>query len=97
MQVDLLGTTFSIHTDEDPDYVRDLLRYVEEKVHETHRSVQTQDPLKVAIISSLMIADELFQLRRGEAPGGDDHRISAITQELIQQIDQRLGSGTTGQ
>ncbi|MFW5801151.1 MAG: cell division protein ZapA [Spirochaeta sp.] len=88
--MDLLGTTFSIHTDEDPDYVRDLLSFVEEKVKETHRTVQTQDPLKVAIISALMIADELFQHRRQGSSPADNSEFSTIAQELIQQIDLRL-------
>ena len=89
MQVDLLGTSFSIQTDEEPEYVQKLLRFLEEKITETSQSVQTSDPLKIAIISAMMIADELFQSRNEQFDQGAS-RFSDIAQELIKQIDSRL-------
>lgn len=94
MQVDLLGTSFSIQTDEEPEYVQRLLRFLEEKITETSQSVQTSDPLKIAIISAMMIADELFQSRNEHIEPGASS-FSAIAQELITQIDLRLSPEDT--
>ncbi len=91
MQVHLLGSTFFIQTDEDPKYVQTLLSYVEKKVNETSRMVETSDPLKISIISSMMIADELFQARQN---GNAENKISQITLDLIEQLDRRLHSET---
>ena len=94
MQVDLLGTSFSIQTDEEPEYVQRLLRFLEEKITETSQSVQTSDPLKIAIISAMMIADELFQSRNEQIEPGSSS-FSDIAQELITQIDLRLSPEDT--
>ncbi|THB66999.1 MAG: cell division protein ZapA [Spirochaetaceae bacterium] len=91
VQVHLLGSTFFIQTDEDPKYVQTLLSYVEKKVNETSRMVETSDPLKISIISSMMIADELFQARQN---GNAENKISQITLDLIEQLDRRLHSET---
>ncbi len=90
MQVHLLGTTFTIQTDEDPAYVKQLLGYVEKTINETGKMIHTHDPLKIAIISSLMLADELHQVRMNQSQPEESRRISQITLDLIRQIDQRL-------
>ena len=53
--------------------------------------VETSDPLKISIISSMMIADELFQARQN---GNAENKISQITLDLIEQLDRRLHSET---
>ncbi|GAB6090309.1 cell division protein ZapA [Spirochaeta dissipatitropha] len=100
MQIDLLGTSFSIATDEEPEYVEKLLRFLEDKIADTGRNVRTDDPLKISIITALMVADELFQLQsqlgtdhaRSSTSKNPEHQIDIqqITQDLIRQLDLRL-------
>jgi cell division protein ZapA (FtsZ GTPase activity inhibitor) len=75
MKIELLGTSFSIQTDEDPQYVQDLVDYYRTKVQDVQARITAGDPLKIAIVAGVLTADELFRLREraagttGAAPG----------------------------
>jgi hypothetical protein len=80
MRIELLGTSFTIHTDEDPRRLRDIVDYYRTKVQEIQGSVSTGDPLKIAILAGLLSVDEVFKARdagaggdgaAGDAAGGD--------------------------
>lgn len=70
MRIELLGTSFTIHTDEDPRRLRDIVDYYRTKVQEIQGSVSTGDPLKIAILAGLLSVDEVFKAR--EADAGDE-------------------------
>ena len=59
LQIDLLGTSFSIQTNESPEYLEKLLDYYKKVVNQVDKEAKIKDPLKVAIISGIMICDEL--------------------------------------
>ncbi|MFO8063196.1 MAG: cell division protein ZapA [Spirochaetota bacterium] len=63
MRIELLGTSFTVHTDEDPERLRDIVDYYKTKVQEIQGSVSTDDELKVAILAGLLSVDELFKAR----------------------------------
>lgn len=63
MKIDLLGTSFTIQSDEDPAYLRNLVGYYRDKITEVRQSVTTSDDLKVAILGALTVVDELFRER----------------------------------
>jgi cell division protein ZapA (FtsZ GTPase activity inhibitor) len=63
MRIEVLGTAFTIETDEDPEYVADIVDYYKTKVQEIRKSVSTSDPLKISILSGLLVIDELFRER----------------------------------
>lgn len=95
MRIDLLGTSFTIQSDEDPAYVRNLVGYYRDKLTEVRESVSTNDDLKIAILGALTVVDELFKERHrnqnSSSPvtsGEDDLQI--ITQRLIETIDSAL-------
>lgn len=47
----------------DPEYVRTLARYLDEKMTEVADCTPTVDSLKVAVLTALNIVDDLFALR----------------------------------
>ena len=59
LQIDLLGTSFSIQANESPEYLEKLLDYYKKIVNQVDKEAKIKDPLKVAIISGIMICDEL--------------------------------------
>ena len=59
LQIDLLGTSFSIQANESPDYLEKLLDSYTKVVNQVDKEAKIKDPLKVAIISGIMICDEL--------------------------------------
>ncbi|MBN2050823.1 MAG: cell division protein ZapA [Spirochaetales bacterium] len=88
-QVQLLGTSFIVQTDEDADYFTRLLDYVSKKTDEIESAVRVKDPLKTAILTCLTIADELH---KGFVMDQDLHEAEKITLSLLEKIDRSLDS-----
>jgi cell division protein ZapA (FtsZ GTPase activity inhibitor) len=84
LRIHLLGTSFTIKTNEDPEYFHSLVRYVEKKQEEVKRSTGVTDPLRIAVLSSILITDELYKADSGAGEAED------LTADLIKLIDQSL-------
>jgi len=63
----------------DPEYIRTLARFVDEKMRSVAARSQTVDSLRAAILAALNIADDYHQLLA---------RYEAITRELDQKVDE---------
>ena len=88
MQIDLLGTSFTVRTDEDPEYFREVVEHFRAKVHEIERSVSTTDPLKIAILAGILASDDFIKLNGKNRR--DDSEARRITDTLIDQLDDAL-------
>ena len=93
LSVQLLGTSFSLKSTENLDYLKEVVAYYEEKVEETRRGVSLQDPLKIALLTGIVLADELIKERSRKsgslsAPEADE--VERITRALIDKIDSIL-------
>ena len=96
LQVDILGTSFTIRSDEDPAYLKRILWYLERKVEETRSRTPIADPMKLSILTSFYIVDELL---REKTRGGRDVVLSdesdemeRIALELISRIDDAINN-----
>ena len=66
--VEIFGNSYTVKGDADPEYVLQLARYVDEKMRSLQRkSPPTASPQKIAVLTAVNIADELFKLRRRQA------------------------------
>ena len=63
VQVEIYNQTYSIRSDGDNSYIQGLAEYVDKKMREIASGTMTVDSLKVAILASLHIADELHSAR----------------------------------
>jgi cell division protein ZapA len=61
--VEIRGQRYPIRSSLDPEYVSRLALYVEEKMRAAADSTPTGDPLRLAVLAALNIADELFRCR----------------------------------
>jgi cell division protein ZapA len=61
--VEIRGQRYPIRSSLDPEYVSRLALYVEEKMRAASDSTPTGDPLRLAVLAALNIADELFRCR----------------------------------
>jgi cell division protein ZapA len=61
--VEIRGQRYPIRSSLDPEYVARLALYVEEKMRAASDSTPTGDPLRLAVLAALNIADELFRCR----------------------------------
>jgi cell division protein ZapA len=64
IQVSIYGQVYSIKGQDDPAYIRELAAFIDSKMNEVHKGTGTGDPHRVAILTALMITDELFRLRK---------------------------------
>ncbi len=63
VEVQILGQSYSIKTDEDDKYIRSLARYVDEKLKEIYSVAPNVNQAKAAVMAAFGIADELFKVR----------------------------------
>ncbi|RME25166.1 MAG: cell division protein ZapA [Deltaproteobacteria bacterium] len=64
VEVSILGQRLKIKTDEQPEYVRELARFVNDKMEEVKKKTRSVSTHSVAMLAALNIADELFKERK---------------------------------
>jgi cell division protein ZapA len=86
--VEILGREYRIRGSADETYIREVARYVDARLREVSRGSTTPASERVAILTAMNIADELFQLRRASAE--EFSSIERRTQSLIRLLDENL-------
>jgi len=95
LHIKLLGTTLSVKAGRNRDYITRVVTYYQKKLQETQDRSPLQDPLKLSILTSFNIVDELF---KSEAYRGQDlpsystieEDLEGAAQDMIDLIDQVL-------
>ena len=103
LKIEMLGTSFTIQANEDNQYLEKLLGYYQRITDDVKRIDSIKSPLQVAILSGIMICDELHKekqnkiaLENGESVAQisensiDSDEIQRITLEMIKKIDKVL-------
>lgn len=94
-EVDILGSSFTIKSDESTEHLAQLIEHFSSRVAEARRAMPQADSLRVAIVSGLNITDELFKARQSAVDTQRDSNAAAqIATRLIGMIDQTLVDGT---
>lgn len=96
LQINLLGTALTIRADEDEAYLKRILWYLERKIEETKTRTPVVDPMKLSLLTSFYIIDELL---REKAHGGradaalpeESEEMERIALRLIAEIDDAIG------
>ncbi|GHU12743.1 cell division protein ZapA [Spirochaetia bacterium] len=91
LQINLLGTSFSIAADEDPVYLENLLERYAAIVENTKKLTGLSDPLKVAILTGFLLCDEIEKIREHEGRAAE-----LLTLDLIARIDEVLPASEMG-
>lgn len=83
VELTLLGQALTVRTEADPEYVRTLARYLEERVAALNKS-GVKEPMAALTLAALDITDELFRAREEhERQDGDvQARLGALVQML---------------
>ena len=63
IQIEIYGQRYTIRGQAPEDYVRELAGYIDLKMHEVATASKVNNLAKIAILTALNIADELFQQR----------------------------------
>ncbi len=85
VQVEIFGQVYNIKGGNDAAYMRELAAFVDGKMREIEKGTGTADPLRVAILTAITIADEFYREReqRGaveNATGNAVKRLLALTE-----------------
>ena len=95
--VELLGTSFTIRSEEDPAYLNEVMTYYRERLEATAALVSWSDPLKVSIVAALNVVDELFKERMINGTVTEEARKTGeVASRLIGQIDRALNPPRDG-
>ena len=81
IEVEIFGQPYNVRGESDPEYLRELARFVDSRMREVAGQVATIDPLKIAILAALNIADEFSRYRKE----------TGIRNERTEEISDRLG------
>ena len=91
-QINVLGSSFSIQTDEDPVRMEEIISILKSKTEMVESDLSIKDPLKNLVISSIIIIDELLKERRksGTAGSPDPDEVERLTLQIMERIDKSL-------
>ncbi len=87
--VEIFGAVYHVRGEKDPEYLQELAAHVDHQMREVAQQVTTVDSVKIAILTALNIADELFQCRKQQ--DGDRVRIEEKVAELSGELGKALG------
>ncbi len=94
LNISVLGTSFSIRADEDEAYLKRILWYLEKKIDETRQRTPIADPIKISILTSFYIIDELLREKakdgREMALPEESEEMERIALRLISEIDNAI-------
>ena len=88
--VKIFNQTYQVSSGDDPEYVKQLARYVDKVMAEVFENTPAVDSLKVAVLAALNIADECFAARQ-ELETLDD-TVTEKSEEIITLLDPLVGS-----
>ena len=78
IHVEIFGQNYQIRAGADPEYIKNIARFVDLKMREIASGTPTIDSLKIAVLAALNIADEFYQFKRQK-------------QDLDRELEQRAG------
>ncbi|UCD84791.1 MAG: cell division protein ZapA [Deltaproteobacteria bacterium] len=85
VQVEILGKEFTVKSENDESYVKEIADYVNRKMEEVLKDTRTVATVNVVLLAALNIADEYFRAKdQNQKLIGD---IEEKCQELINLIE----------
>jgi len=84
--VDIFGNEYVIKGDGNPEYTKEVAAYVDSKMREISVVTSNVSSLKVAILTALNLADEVYKLKR-EKVGADKmkEKVDALVEVISGQ------------
>jgi cell division protein ZapA (FtsZ GTPase activity inhibitor) len=90
LKIDLLGTSFVIQSGESPEHLARVSACLRDKVEEVKARYSFADPLRVALLAALNLADELIKEREGLPRDEPNVELESVARKLIETIDEEL-------
>ncbi len=92
VEVEIFGQTFTVNSEEQTQYVKELANYVDQRMRQIASSTKTVVPLRIAIMAALSIAEERHKASQREQEIQEEtERLSAVLLERIEQSEKNQG------
>lgn len=89
IDVEIFGQTLSIRSDRDPEFVEKLASYIDETLGQLRESAPQAPTDKLLMMTSLTVAEELFEARSDLENLEEEVHDRAVTMKrLIEQLDE---------
>ena len=97
LQINLLGTSFTIQANEDEEYLKKLLGYYSRIVEDVSKIESIKTPLQTSILAGIMLCDEVYKeksnavamekMKNGQVSVLDDEDSEELERRTIAMID----------
>ena len=88
VEIKVFGQTYTVKTDAEEEYIKEVAKYVNEKMEEVLKKTKTVSTLNVAVLTALNIADDL--IKEKEKRVTLLREIEAKSKDLVEKIDVKL-------
>ena len=89
VQISIFGQEYSVRAPADPDYIKKIGKYLDDKMREVQAGFSTtQSSTRIAILAAMNITDELFSARQNL--DSDQTDVDQKISSLIELIDESL-------
>lgn len=97
INIEVLGASFSVQTDETREYMETLLAELERRLDALRKATRVSDPLKLSILANITLLDELARARRETGEGQASEELGRLAERLIGRLDEGLAEGGAGE
>jgi cell division protein ZapA len=88
IDVEIYGQRYAIRGDADDAYVRRLAHFVDDHMRHLAEGMKTATPSKLAVLTAINIAHQLFESERKRVQGEDDvdRRMATLMESIEEQM-----------
>lgn len=95
VKIQIGGIDYSLKSGEEPDYVKKIAQYVDEKIQRLSSYTNVKSQTKIAVLVALNIADEFFQLKKQhESVIKQLQSVELRSKELCNTVDSYLNQNS---
>ena len=87
VRVNIYGEEYSIVAETDVEYVREIADYLDRQMREIAEKLSNKSPARVAVLTALNIADELFAERKR---GDSFKQVEKRADDIISFLDEKF-------
>lgn len=96
LQIDILGTSFTVSAKEDDEYLKKLLGYYKDICNTIQTAGKLRNQLQVSILAGITLVDELYKSKKETAlyqnriNSNDEAEAERLTLSMIEKLDSAL-------
>lgn len=88
--VTIMGRNYTLRADEDPQYVRMIAAYVDDKLQEIAKVSPRMSTTRLAILAAINIADELHKLEQ-RSKTGTNREVESTVDRILNKVETNKG------